>query len=526
MSKSIDLETRVDDRGTIKLSRFNREMERSRDAGRRMAATFTHLAGRAGGAMRAITGLRGVVAGLAGVGGIGLLARNAIVASNKQEMAVLGVETAIRAMGRTSDDLSGELQRVASSLQRVSNYGDESILMGAKFLLTYDNITDDLLPRTMKAMIDLAALTGRDMPTAANMLGKASMGMVGALRLAGISVDKTAFKTRGYLGVLEAIERQAGGQAEAMRRATGDFAALGNVLGDIKEKVGKLLKGLLAPTIKRILDWAGDLNDRFGSWLDTLTGKRMTRVKTYLGEFMGKPIYEVTTKTETARGKIVEWGEEILRRAGAAKDELMALAKSAGSAMSDVADAIKPALRFLGNMGERIRKVARALADLVGKFSASKYAKGFQGLGLAAAAPELTFEPKIKMSPAVPWRKGIKNMKEHLAGVASIYKADIDFSSFSEVRKLAFRIRSNKELLNLMASFSAGSRAEGPLGQETARLEKLYQLMMKALERQMGGVTVGDININAPAGMPPEVVRQIGFLLHKEIAAGRVPALG
>ena len=41
-----------------------------------------------------------------------------------------------------------------------------------------------------------------------------------------------------------------------------------------------------------------------------------------------------------------------------------------------------------------------------------------------------------------------------------------------------------------------------------------------------GGGSVGDINVNLPGGgTTPEMVRQFGFLLHREIQAGRVPAL-
>lgn len=182
--------------------------------------------------------LKTAFAGLA----LGLLAKNLVNAANEQAKAVEGLDTALRSMGRYTPELSAGLQDVASSLQNVTNYGDEATIQGQKFLVTYRGITDDLLPRSSKAMLDLAALMGGDAARAANMLGKASMGMTGELRRVGITVDSNVYKTEGYLGVLKAIEGQVSGQAEAMRRATGPWIAIGNAIGDVREKLGELLK--------------------------------------------------------------------------------------------------------------------------------------------------------------------------------------------------------------------------------------------------------------------------------------------
>ena len=185
------------------------------------------------------------------------IGKEGIEAANMQARAVAGMETVFQSMGRTAPGLSDQMMDLASSLQRVTNFGDEATIEGVKFLGTYKDITDDLLPRTVKAMLDLAAATGRDTVGAANMLGKASMGMTGELRRVGISVDAATFKTRGYVGVLELIENQFGGQAEVMRSAEGSYTALGNEVSEIKERFGELLKVKLGSTFE---DWAGKIN--------------------------------------------------------------------------------------------------------------------------------------------------------------------------------------------------------------------------------------------------------------------------
>ncbi|MBW2598544.1 MAG: hypothetical protein JRC60_00225 [Deltaproteobacteria bacterium] len=187
---------------------------------------------------KTVLNLKSAFAGLA----IGYMVKNLVSASNEQAKAVKGLNTALKSMGRYTPELSKNLQDVASALQGVTNFGDEATIAGQKFLVTYRGITDDLLPRSTKAMLDLGALMGGDTTQAANLLGKASRGMTGELIRSGITVDANVYKTQGYLGVLKAIESQSRGQAEAMRRATGPWIAIGMAIGDVKEKLGDMLK--------------------------------------------------------------------------------------------------------------------------------------------------------------------------------------------------------------------------------------------------------------------------------------------
>lgn len=183
--------------------------------------------------------------------GLGLIAKDLIGKHTEQARAVAGVETAMKSMGNYTPELSKKLQTLAAGLQKVTNFGDEATQQGQKFLITYRDITDELLDRSTQAMLDLAALMRGDVVGAANMLGKASMGMTGELRRAGITVDSQTYKLEGYVGVLAAIESQVKGQARAMRKATGPWIAIGNAIGDTKEQLGKLLDLKVAPTVDR-----------------------------------------------------------------------------------------------------------------------------------------------------------------------------------------------------------------------------------------------------------------------------------
>ena len=67
-----------------------------------------------------------------------------------QRKSVAGMETAMKSMGRYTSQMSKNLQDYAVSLQQVTNFGDEATMQGVKFLMTYRDITDELMFRSIK----------------------------------------------------------------------------------------------------------------------------------------------------------------------------------------------------------------------------------------------------------------------------------------------------------------------------------------------------------------------------------------
>ena len=169
-------------------------------------------------------------------------------ASNRQEEAVAGFEQAMRSMGRYTEIFSKQLQDLASQIQSEGIIGDEAILEGTKFLATYKDISDETLPRAMRVMTDIAALMGGDMRSAANMVGKASMGMVGELRRAGITISEATMKSKDFNAILREIEEQVAGQNKALAATSaGGMKQFANAWGDLKEQIGTVLKQFMIP---------------------------------------------------------------------------------------------------------------------------------------------------------------------------------------------------------------------------------------------------------------------------------------
>jgi len=189
--------------------------------------------------------------------------RDMVRAYQDQEQAVAALNQSLRSMGRTTVGLSGQLQALATQIQSRGIIGDEAIIRGQSFLTTYGKISDDLLPRTTRAMADLAAKMGGDTVSAANLLGRASEGLVGELTRVGISLSEEAKQSKDFRLILRDIESQVGGMNEALAAtATGSLQQLSNSLGDLKEIGGGVLAEALLPLtgeLRKIIDAQNEL---------------------------------------------------------------------------------------------------------------------------------------------------------------------------------------------------------------------------------------------------------------------------
>lgn len=169
-------------------------------------------------------------------------ARRLINDFKMQEQAVAGLEASLASMGRTTEGLSGQLQALASQIQGEGIIGDEAIIQGQSFLTTYSKISDEMLPRATRLMVDLAAKMRGDVVGAANMVGKASMGMVGELARAGITFSEETKKSKDFVKILEEMEAQVAGVNKQLgETATGGIDQFDMALGDLREQFGEIL---------------------------------------------------------------------------------------------------------------------------------------------------------------------------------------------------------------------------------------------------------------------------------------------
>jgi hypothetical protein len=196
------------------------------------------------------------------------MAALSVQAFRDQAKAVAQVEQGLKSTGNAAGRTLGELTKMASDLQKNTLFGDEDILQNATAqLLTFTNIAGKEFDRTQKAALDLATRLGGDLKSASIQLGKAlndPIANLSALSRSGIQFSKEqkevikSLAETGQLAkaqgiILDELEKQYGGSAEAAAEADGGITQLKNALGDLGEELGKIITQNLQPFIKRVM---------------------------------------------------------------------------------------------------------------------------------------------------------------------------------------------------------------------------------------------------------------------------------
>jgi phage-related protein len=175
------------------------------------------------------------------------------------------VEAGLRSTGNAAGFTAEQLGSMAKSLQGTSIFSDDQILEGVTAqLLTFTNISGAAFEGAQKAAVDLSSRLGQDLQSSAIQLGKALNDPVkGLTALSRVGVQFTedqkaliqGFVDAGDVAsaqkvILDELNVEFGGSAQAALDASGGLVALRNAFNDVAETVG----GIIAPVLKNIAD--------------------------------------------------------------------------------------------------------------------------------------------------------------------------------------------------------------------------------------------------------------------------------
>lgn len=231
------------------LDKLSREFDRTREKGRRLnglSNVFNRL-GSGGASVLKLAGALGL-AGAAAAGLVGIIstlrqkAGEAIQAAAAQEQAELRVAVALQQVGAFSSAAVRDLKEYAAAQQRVTEFGDEQVLMTSALIQQLGRLRGQELKQTTSLALDMAAALGRNVDQIAILLGKAAAGETGSLSEYGIIIDRTLPQSEKFAAALEAIDRAFGGTAQArVKSYAGATAQLRNAMGDLGESLGNLV---------------------------------------------------------------------------------------------------------------------------------------------------------------------------------------------------------------------------------------------------------------------------------------------
>ena len=192
-----------------------------------------------GGVAKKIAGI-----GMAYMGAQGLISgiKGSLDAFGRQELAEKKLE---QALGKTSD----ALLRQASSLQKVTRFGDEATIEQMAFLGSI-GMTEDQIKSIIPVAMDLAEATGMSLESAVRNTAKTFSGMAGEL---GELVPQIRTLTKEQMMSGEAVKVMGNlfkGQATASANTyTGQLEQLSNAVGDTAEAIGEILIPVIIPLV-------------------------------------------------------------------------------------------------------------------------------------------------------------------------------------------------------------------------------------------------------------------------------------
>jgi len=267
------------------------------------------------------------------------------------------------------------IQNLALSrqMQRQTSYGDEQILQSIAQFQTFGNISQRTAREATQYAADIAATTGQSITSVSIQLGKAlsaPLKLASSLRRSGIMFDEDRLRSLGTTAerqayLLQEIQSQYGGAAAGARN---EFQSFRNVLGDIKESIGKNLLPMfkaLAPVIKGVfsaLNWVvGGLRNLFDA--STNVQRSTQELEVAFAE------YNTEIKKLSSQEKLIERYEQLANKTNRSvqeQNEYNKLLKQLSRQIPTAIEGIDGMGNAMGISASRAREFIQAQREIAG----------------------------------------------------------------------------------------------------------------------------------------------------------------
>lgn len=138
----------------------------------------------------------------------------------------------------------------ASSLQKITAFGDEEILSVQKSLTMF-GAQGEMLDELTRATLDLASAKGMDLKQAGDLVARSIGTETNALARQGVVMEGAAGSTQRMQSAVENITKLFGGSAQAYAQTfSGQVKQMQEALSEVGEEIGMIIIPLLVPFIK------------------------------------------------------------------------------------------------------------------------------------------------------------------------------------------------------------------------------------------------------------------------------------
>jgi hypothetical protein len=245
------------------------EIKKTRDSTKSLAEAFKDQARKSLDAKSALTQLSSSVAGGLAIYSLAAKSFQAIAGfvreSTEAYRAQDAAERMLAAAARNNPYLDKKsvdsLKEYASELQKLTNT-DDALAIKTMASLESLQLTEEQIKAVMSAAADYAAVTGRDIGTAAQQLAITFSGQLGTLGRMIPALKNLSKEQLAAGGAIEIFTKQYGGMAAAMAETdAGQIERLANAWVDFKEQVGRDAEKAFGPWRRELAGFLEDLTE-------------------------------------------------------------------------------------------------------------------------------------------------------------------------------------------------------------------------------------------------------------------------
>lgn len=184
----------------------------------------------------------------------------AVVAFKEAEEATNKLNQSLINQGIYTKALSEGYQKMASELESVTTFQDDSIVAAQAQMQSYLGQTK-ISKELMMATLDLAAAKKMDLASAAEMVAKSIGTSTNALARQGIELEKGATKTEKMQKVISVLNDRYGGMATEQAKGLGSITQMKNAVNNFLEVVGERLAPFIIAGAKAITQLANNIGN-------------------------------------------------------------------------------------------------------------------------------------------------------------------------------------------------------------------------------------------------------------------------
>jgi hypothetical protein len=232
-------------------------------------------------ALKVGAGIALVAAGAAAV----KFGTSSVKAYVEAEKSQIRLQDAFARFPKLADVSIGSLQKYNSQLALKTRFDDDATASGQAVLAQF-GLTGQQLTKLTPLLQDYAAKTGKDLPAAAGVLGKAFLGNTRALKAIGIDYKMTGDKGKDFANIQRLVNEKVGGFAEKEgKSAAGQAEILRNRFGELQEAAGQKLLPALTKVVGGLTSLVGFVSDN--SAIFKTLGKTIKIVFSSIAESVG-----------------------------------------------------------------------------------------------------------------------------------------------------------------------------------------------------------------------------------------------